>query len=279
MVSPTLKAWTRKLFRSMGLDVRLVSPSSATSSMRDSIRQLLEQAKGMGFQPSTVIDIGAAHGSFARQCLEIFADTQYLLVEPLSEYQPILAELSRICPSIRTIFAAATAFPGEVVIHVHQDLVGSSLCLEVEQGTDVNGIPRVVPAVMVDTLVGEIGMKGPFLLKIDVQGAELDVLKGAERVLQDCEYVILEVSFFSFFHNGADCCEIIAYMKQKGFVPYDIVGLQYRPLDQALSQADIAFVKETGPFRRHNFYATPQQREAQNRHMKSHLTQLFERGH
>jgi len=179
---------------------------------------------------------------------------------------------------MQTVFAAATAHTGEISIHVHQDLVGSSVCLEVEQGTDVDGVPRVVPAVTVDTLVDKAGMKGPFLLKADVQGAELAVLKGAECVLQDCEYVILEVSFFSFFHEGADCCEIIAYMKQKGFVPYDIVELQYRPLDQALSQADIAFVKDVGPFRRHHYYATPQQREAQNQQMKNHFTNLFARG-
>jgi len=278
VVSQTLKAWTKKLFRSVGLDIRLVSHGSATPSMRDSIRQLLEQAKYVGFQPSAVIDIGAAHGSFARQCLEVFANTQYLLVEPLVEYQPILAELNHISPSIQTIFAAATAYPGEISIHVHQDLVGSSLYLEVEEGTDVNGVPRVVPAVTVDTLVEEAGMKGPFLLKVDVQGAELDVLKGAERVLQDCQYVILEVSFFSFFHNGADCCEIIAYMKQKGFVPYDIVELQYRPLDRALSQVDIAFVKEVGLFRRQHFYATPEQRDAQNKRLKTHFAGLFQWG-
>ncbi len=278
MESAILKSWIRHSFRAVGLEVRRLAPSATSTHTRDSVRQMLEQAISAGFVPNTVIDIGAAHGAFTRQCLEVFANAQYLLVEPLVEYQPILAELTHVCPSIQTVFAAATAYPGEISVHVHPDLVGSSLYLEVEQGTDVNGVPRVVPAVTVDKLVEEVGLKGPFLLKIDVQGAELDVLNGAERVLEDCQYVILEVSFFRFFHNAADCCEIIAYMKEKGFVPYDIVGLQYRPLDRALSQADIAFVKEAGLFRRQHFYATPEQREAQNKQLKTHLVRLFQRG-
>lgn len=59
--------------------------------------------------------------------------------------------------------------------------------------------------------------------------------------------MILEVSFFRFFHNGPDCCENIADMKQKGL------------------------------FRHQHFYATPEQWEAQNRQMKAHLAELFQR--
>ena len=41
-------------------------------------------------------------------------------------------------------------------------------------------------------------LHGPYLLKIDVQGAELDVLEGAQNLLKDTEAVVLEVSMFGF---------------------------------------------------------------------------------
>jgi hypothetical protein len=67
------------------------------------------------------------------------------------------------------------------------------------------------------------------------------------------------------------------HMKNRGFVAYDISGLQYRPLDNALSQVDIAFVKEDGLFRQRHFYATPEQREAQNRRIHTQMEELFAR--
>ncbi len=48
-------------------------------------------------------------------------------------------------------------------------------------------------------------------------------------------------------------------------MPYDVCGLAYRPLDNALAQLDIAFVREDGPFRRHHHYASAAQRSEQDR--------------
>jgi FkbM family methyltransferase len=278
MVRDVLKSCLRKLLGAAGLEVRRISPLSAGRGQRDSLLQMLRQAKAVGFSPQTVIDVGAAYGSFTYQCNTVFPDARYVLVEPLEEYRPLLEKLRKTLPTLQCVCAAASSNSGEIEINVHPDLFGSSLYSEVEKGTDVNGVPRRVRSVTIESVIQETGAKGPFLLKLDVQGAELDVLNGAGGVLRECQYVILEVSFFRFFQDAPDCCGVIAYMKKQGFVPYDIVGLQYRPFDQALSQADIAFVKEAGPFRRHHFYATPQQREAQNRQLKSHLTELFARG-
>ena len=44
--------------------------------------------------------------------------------------------------------------------------------------------------------------------------------------------------------------EVIKFMKDKGFVVYDILNGFYRPLDKALGQVDIVFVKEDGKFRK-----------------------------
>jgi hypothetical protein len=108
-------------------------------------------------------------------------------------------------------------------------------------------------------------LQAPFLLKLDVQGAELDVLRGAEALLQQADYALLEVSFFEFFAGGPQFADVIAFMQARGFAAYDISGLQYRPLDGALSQADISFVRATGMFRQQHFYATREQREQQDK--------------
>ena len=275
MPTEWLKRCAKRWFNLFGLEVRWKQQHVGRVDPRTSMAEVLQHAKQVGFCPGTVIDVGAAFGSFTRECHAVFPDAYYLLIEPLEEYRPLLNRLTRAITKVHYCIAAAADRPGTMELNVHPDLVGSSLYREVESATDVNGIPRTVSLVTLDSMVHERGAIGPYLIKLDVQGAELDVLRGAEQVLADSDFVVLEVSFFKFFHGGPECADIFAYMRGRGFVPYDIVGLQYRPLDQALSQADVAFVKEDGLFRRHHDYATPAQRAEQNARMKRHLNELF----
>lgn len=275
MVPRLLKTGIRRVFQAAGWDIRRLSHLNEGSGPRVTVLHSLQQARNVGFLPTTVLDIGAAFGSFAQECRTIFPEARYLLLEPLREYLPVLERLKRTMPGMDVLCAAASSVSGEIDIHVHPDLVGSSLYREVEQGTDVNGVPRRVRAVTIDSVVREQRVAGPFLLKLDVQGAELDVLNGANATLRDCEFAVLEVSFFKFFDRGIECCDLLTSMRDRGFVPYDIVGLQYRPLDRALSQADIVFVRERGQFRRHHYYATPEQRARQNELMQAELSRLL----
>jgi FkbM family methyltransferase len=258
MAANPLKKIVQRLFNSIGLEVR----RRPDEHPRRSLLGVLQQARSVGLSPATIIDVGAAYGSFALLFNNVFPDAKYILVEPLEEYIPFLESVTKSLQGAEYILAAATAESGEVVINVHPDLVGSSLYLEDEESN--NGVPRTVRAVALDSLLDD-RIEAPFLIKVDVQGAELDVLLGAERTLRNTEYVILEVSLFDFFKGGPQFHDVVTFMKSRGFVAYDILGLQYRPLDSALSQVDIVFVKETGLFRKHNYYGTPRQREEQNK--------------
>ncbi|RPF47029.1 FkbM family methyltransferase [Thermodesulfitimonas autotrophica] len=251
----------KKAFLQMGFELRRVSRQDPFP--RNSLLGALHQVRKQGWQPRTCIDVGAALGDFSLACARIFPEAQYLLIEPLKEYEPFLTAAVRQLPGAKYIPVAATVRDGSVAIYVHKDLVGSSLYRE-KEGPAVDGVARTVSAMTLDRLCQEYNTAGPYLLKIDVQGAELEVLKGAEKALQEAEYVILETSFFRFFHGGPEFNAVMKFMEERGFVPYDIWGLKYRPLDRALAQADVAFVKEDGIFRKSHIYATPEQRAAQD---------------
>lgn len=83
------------------------------------------------------------------------------------------------------------------------------------------------------------------------------------------------MSLFQFFTGAPLLCDVLVHMKSNGFVPYDLLGLQYRPIDGALSQVDVVFVKEHGLFRRIHSYATAEQRRAQNKDFRSYLLNLL----
>jgi FkbM family methyltransferase len=272
-----LKVGLKGAFGLAGLEVRQKRPGGLLSVERDSLRGVLLHARSVGCAPFTVIDVGAAYGSFTQECSAVFPDARYILIEPLVEYKPALERIVRSVEQAEYMEAAAAAHDDERTIHVHPDLVGSSLYREVEEGSNVNGTPRIIRTVTVDGVVRRNVANGPFFLKVDVQGAELDVLRGAEQTLRETEWVLLEVSFFRFFRDGPDICDVIAYMRSRGFAPYDIRELQYRPLDNALSQVDIVFVKENGLFRRRHHFATPEQREEENRKIQAHLRDRMRR--
>lgn len=233
------------------------------SDARASFREGLDQVSHLGWSPATVLDIGAAHGEFTRACYARFPQARYLMAEPLTEFAGGLAALAQQIPN--TIFesVALGRQDGTATFHVHLDWDGSSLYRETE-GAQVDGMDRLVPMRSLDSLVSQYELRRPFLLKADVQGAELDVLSGGPDTVAACEYILLEVTFFKFFIGGPEFADIVLFMRQQGFVAYDIFGPLYRPLDDALSQVDIAFVRADGLFRRHHIYASPAQRAAQN---------------
>ena len=229
---------------------------------RASIRGCLRQAVKNGLRPNTVIDVGVAYETQA--LYDVFKYAKFILIEPVKEFVPHLENIVSRLNDAEFILAAASNERGDTIINVHPDLVGSSLYKE-EENSDVNGVERTVPVVTLDDLCRERNTRGPYLIKIDTQGSEIDVLMGAETVLQETEFVILEVSLFEFFRNGPQIYDYITFMKDRGFVPYDIFDLQYRPLDGAMSQIDMAFVRENGHLRRYHFYATREQRREQNK--------------
>jgi hypothetical protein len=82
--------------------------------------------------------------------------------------------------------------------------------------------------------------------------------------------VLLEVSLFQFFRGGPQLHDIVAAMKARGFVAYDICGQGYRPLDGALAQVDMVFVKEEGMLRRSHAFATAEQRKRHEERRRGH---------
>lgn len=244
------------------------------SAARASFVEGLAQVKQVGFEPATIVDVGAAHGNFTRACLSLFPNARYLVVEPLIEFRAGLQALASEHQNVTFENVAAGTQDGTATFHVHRDWDGSSLYRETE-GAQVDGVERTVPLRSLDSLAAQYQLPAPYLIKVDVQGAELDVLRGGLNTLRGCEYVLLEVAMYQFFVGGPQFADVVEFMHARNFAAYDIFGTLYRPLDNALSQVDMAFVRADGIFRQHHIYATPEQRSAQNQQFEAyHKNQL-----
>jgi len=65
-------------------------------------------------------------------------------------------------------------------------------------------------------------------LKLDVQGAELDVFRGAEKLLAGTLVIQAEVNFVSMYKGQPLFGEVDCYLRSKGFVPHALLGPQGR---------------------------------------------------
>ncbi|HLB67094.1 MAG TPA: FkbM family methyltransferase [Thermoplasmata archaeon] len=218
--------------------------------------EALAHAAGLGLSPRTLIDVGVADGT--PELYAAFPDAHLVLIEPLKEHEVALQGICRAYDA-EYLLAAANSVAGSTRMHVHRDLTGSSLLREIE-GSHVDGLAREVPTVRIDDVCVERHLKAPFLIKIDVQGAELMVLEGTRNALAQTDCVVLEVSLFGTLVGGPQLHEVVSYMKGRGFVVYDLFGGLHRPLDGALAQLDMMFVRENGPLRSSHAYATREQR-------------------
>jgi FkbM family methyltransferase len=223
---------------------------------RASLADVLANTRRLGLEPGTVIDIGVAWGT--PELYDGFPGARHLLVEPLVEYEPAL---KGICERHRAeyVLAAAGSEPGELEMAVHRVPTLSSPLGR--RGGDVAGATeqRRVPVVRVDEAVAERGLPGPYVIKADVEGAELQALEGASGLLGDTELVLLETSLWRFWPDAPLVGDVVAWMRERGFAVYDLWGGHLRPLDGALAQVDVAFAREGGVLRSQQDYATPGQ--------------------
>jgi len=216
----------------------------------------LQHIKDLQYNPKLIIDIGAASGTLP--LLNVFRSAKHLLVEPLKEFEPDLIELKKHFDLDYLICAVGNS-SGEITINVHRDLYGSSILKE-QDGAIADGIQRKIKVVSLDSLQQHTNIVDSIIIKVDVQGAELEVLRSGEDLLKKADIIIVECSFFRFQLNSSDVTDVIIYLKEKGFVMYEMFDFHNRPFDNALGQADILFVKEDGIFRKRHNWSTPEQR-------------------
>jgi hypothetical protein len=108
-----------------------------------------------------------------------------------------------------------------------------------------SNVPRSQRALIMHTLDGirrkHKQLKAPLFLKLDVQGAELDVLRGGRETLALAEVVQLEVPLIKYNEGAPDTSTVVNYMAAAGYSVLDIAGY-VKPDRKSLSHVDLLFV-------------------------------------
>ena len=193
----------------------------------------------------TVVDVGANRGQFALAARHVFPHAQIISFEPLTGPAALWRAVFAGDGRARLIDAAIGPEPGEAEIHVSaRDDSSSLLPITARQnalfpGTAEAGTATIRVVRLADALPAA-DIEAPALLKLDVQGFELQALAGCEALLDRFAWVYVECSFVELYAGQAFADEVIAWLREHGMRLAGVYNMSYDRDGRAL-QADFLF--------------------------------------
>lgn len=191
--------------------------------------------------PKKVVDIGANVGEFSIQLHKHFPTCQFYLVEANKNCEPHLRKL----PFFYEIVALGEE-PGEADFYVeNENPIATGASLKIENTPYYGEGKFYTERVKIKTLDSRayFGLDTIDLLKLDVQGSELDILKGGQTTLSRSNYVLLEASNVKYNKEAPLFDEVMDHMTNSGFNLIDVVEFMKinTGIGPVIAQMDVLF--------------------------------------
>jgi FkbM family methyltransferase len=187
----------------------------------NSFSATIERLFNKGIRYATVIDVGCADGHFFLNHMSWFPGAVPLNIDANRLYEESLKAIKDAVGGNYRI-SAITDCVGEIEItesvHPYWSSIRPEGDLYWSRVNDLIKTKAKVSATTLDTLVKELAPNPPFLLKLDIQGAEMAALLGARDVLENCNVVICEADIDDFQ-------DVDKILSEAGFGLYDITHL------------------------------------------------------
>lgn len=198
-----------------------------------------------GFNFDFIVDVGANRGQFALISRKIFPQAKIHSFEPLEEPAQIFQKIFGNDPNVILYPYAIGREKTTSTIHVTKDDDSSSMLpITKIQSSIFPGATeketRQVTVLPLSQALGDISIPPASLLKIDVQGFELDVLQGCEDILNKFSHLYIECSFIELYEGQALAHQVISWLEQRNFILSGVHNLYYEKNGRAI-QGDFLF--------------------------------------
>lgn len=198
--------------------------------------QKYTRLKEMGFDPKNVLDIGAHKGEWAELFKSTFQNTNIFCIDgqPSSERYLKEKKFNYLIKLLGNEIGFKTFYLKNDDICAGASVYKEStfwykdckeLKLQIDKLDNVNKSQEVYD-----------------FIKIDVQGSELDIIKGGLKTILDCSFLQLELSILEFNSNAPLASEVISYLNNLDFYIYDICSHFY--WNNRLNQFDVIFINK-----------------------------------
>lgn len=197
-------------------------------------------------RPDLVLDVGANRGQFTLLVKGLLPSASVVAFEPGGQALTVLRRVAAGLDDVAVVPVACGAARGTARLHVARDDDNSSLLAPTAQQTAIDrgastAAREPVEVAPLADLVDHRLLGGTSLLKIDVQGTELDVLRGAAGIIGSLTYLYVELSFVERYIGQSRPAEVVRHLDGAGF---ELVHL-HNPVRRstAVVQADALFAR------------------------------------
>lgn len=225
--------------REPGVMIPFIDDPAAKDLGGDSVLVYLTMRRiaRMGYKPDFVIDVGASSGIWSGTLHRLFPAARYILIEPLPDrYDQWFHENHT---EFEWVAAAASNEDGNATFQISNDLYGSSL-LTPQDNRSYHSVE--VPVVTLDTVMTDKAVTGRGVVKIDVQFAEHLVIEGAQKLLANVDFLIVELTLLRQVPEARTFLEMVNQLEEIGFKYFDDIGGWRCPMTGILEQKDVVFI-------------------------------------
>lgn len=206
---------------------------------------LFDNLKTMGFVPKHIVDVGANHGTWTREVLMHFPEANYTLLEPQHWLQKSFQDILDVNPKVKFHPVGAGEREGSFQFTI-VDRDDSCSFRYTPEEAKVAGFEQIeIPVVTLNGLLSESKLPTPDIIKIDAEGLDIEVLKGASNFFGKTEIFMVEVGVFNkSFDNSF--LKMINFMDEKGYRLFEITDINRPFQPQVLWLAELVFIKKNG---------------------------------
>jgi FkbM family methyltransferase len=197
----------------------------------------------------SLVDGGAYHGTFSRTLAAMFPDATVFAFEPESDSFQMLSKSIEGMVNVVAVNAGLSSRCGSAELHINAALSSSSLSARSAWGekyypheTDPVG-KETIELLTLDRWALDSGTGGIDLIKLDLQGHELEALRGSTELLRSSvRLVYAEVEFVKLYEHNCLFHEVASFLERQGFDLYQLYNLHTGD-DGRLLYGDALFFK------------------------------------
>ncbi len=245
----------KKLFEFLGFKIaRAESFPPGSTGRRFGFETLMEDVKFRGLECKTFLDGGIGSSPVESITIKnVFPNASCVLVEPNTDFKKGIDAFISKNPDAVYIPKGLGARSEKLAFNLTDSPDGSSFVPYGENSVNDTKEVRILEVTTINDLIQQGIMKIPEIIKLDIQGFELEALKGGSLIMGKTELIILELSLFKFNERELPIFhEVVEFMSNNGYLIYEYVGTLRRPFDGASGSIDMAFALKNGVLRKSN---------------------------
>lgn len=233
-----------KIIKSSTFNQKKISNVTIIENKADLLVTFYNNLKLSKFAPLFVVDIGANTGTWTRELIQHFPDVKVLMIEPQERLKPQFEDLLNDKVSYLPLGVGNQNDILKFTLHDRDDSCSFIYSQDEAEKLGYNQIE--VPIKTLNTIIKEHNYPIPDLIKIDAEGLDLEVIKGASDFYEKTEIFLVEASVCNqTYKNSVEA--VIKLMSDCGFQMYEITDLNRPFVDNPLLWlVEIAFVRKNG---------------------------------